>query len=101
MHQHMQGSVILLTIPHTPVKTTLSMSCIEVFTFTSDPFSPPHILVTCRWSFSGSILCLFIYGRASLAMEGKSVMPMEITFMNNGGNIFILDEFIGQMNSYT
>jgi hypothetical protein len=25
---------------------------------------------------------LFIYGRASLAMEGKSVMPMEITFMD-------------------
>jgi hypothetical protein len=25
---------------------------------------------------------LFIYGRASLAMEGKSVMPMEITYMD-------------------
>ncbi len=25
---------------------------------------------------------MFIYGRASLAMEGKSVMPMEITFMD-------------------
>jgi hypothetical protein len=37
---------------------------------------------------------LFIYGRASLDMEGKSVMPMEITFMDNGGNIFVLDEFI-------
>jgi hypothetical protein len=24
----------------------------------------------------------------------SSVMPMEITFMDNGGNIFILDEFI-------
>jgi hypothetical protein len=34
-------------------------------------------------------------------MEGKSVMPMEITFMDNGGNIFVLDEFIEQMNSYT
>jgi hypothetical protein len=33
-------------------------------------------------------------------MEGKSVVPMEITFMDNGGNIFVLDEFIGQMNSY-
>ncbi len=62
--------------------------------FTSDPFSPPHIRVSCRWSFSGSIFCLLIYGRASLAMEGKSVMPMEITFMDNGGNIFVLDEFI-------
>ncbi len=28
------------------------------------------------------------------------VVPMEITFMDNGGNIFILDELIGQMNSY-
>ncbi len=69
--------------------------------FTSDPFSPPHIQVSFRWSFSGSIFCLFIYGRVSLAMEGKSVMPMEITFMDNGGNIFVLDEFIEQMNSYT
>jgi hypothetical protein len=27
------------------------------------------------------------------------VVPMEITFMDNGGNIFVLDEFIEQMNS--
>jgi hypothetical protein len=27
------------------------------------------------------------------------VVPMEITFMDNGGNIFILDEFLEQMNS--
>ncbi len=53
--------------------------------FTSDPFSPPHIRVSCSLSFSGSILCLFIYGRASLAMEGKSVVPMEMTFMDNRG----------------
>ncbi len=33
-------------------------------------------------------------------MEGKSVMPMEITFMDNGGNIFILCEFMGYMNSH-
>jgi hypothetical protein len=56
--------------------------------------------VSCRWSFSGSIFCLFIHGRASLAMEGKSVMPMEITFMDNGGNIFVLEELIEQTNSY-
>jgi hypothetical protein len=43
---------------------------------------------------------LFIHGRASVAMEGKSVMLMEITFMDNGGNIFVLDEFKEQMNSY-
>ncbi len=60
--------------------------------FTSDPFSPPHIWVSCRWSFSGSIFCLFIYGRARLAVEGKSVVPMEITLMDNGGNIFVLCE---------
>jgi hypothetical protein len=29
---------------------------------------------------------------------GHFVVPMEITFMDNGGNIFVLDEFIGQMN---
>jgi hypothetical protein len=28
---------------------------------------------------SGAGLCLFIYGRASLTMEGKSNVPMEIT----------------------
>jgi hypothetical protein len=33
-------------------------------------------------------------------MEGKSVVPMEITFMDNGGNIFILCEFIDYMNLY-
>ncbi len=95
----MQGSAVLLTIPHAPVKTALSMSCIEVFTFYHDPFSPPHTRVSCRWSFSGSIFCLFIYGRASLAMEGKSVVPMEITLLDNGGNIFVLYEFIDYMNS--
>ncbi len=50
--------------------------------FTSDPFSPPHIWVSCRWSLFGSSFCLFIYGRASLVMEGKSVVPMEITFLD-------------------
>ncbi len=30
----------------------------------------------------------------------EGVVPMEITFMDNGGNIFVLDEFIEQMNSY-
>ncbi len=29
-----------------------------------------------------------------------TVVPMEITFINNGGNIFILYEFIDYMNSY-
>ncbi len=29
----------------------------------------------------GSSFCLFIYGRASLTLEGKSVVPMEIAFM--------------------
>jgi hypothetical protein len=33
-------------------------------------------------------------------MEEKSVVPKEITFVDNGGNIFALDEFIEQMNSY-
>jgi hypothetical protein len=30
----------------------------------------------------GSSFCLLIFGRVSLAMEGKSVVPMEITFMD-------------------
>jgi hypothetical protein len=30
----------------------------------------------------------------------SSVVPMEITFMDNGGHIFVLDEFIKQMNSH-
>jgi hypothetical protein len=33
-------------------------------------------------------------------MDGKSAMPMEITFMDNGGNIFVLCEFIDYMNPY-
>jgi hypothetical protein len=33
-------------------------------------------------------------------MERKSVVPMEITSLENGGNIFVFDEFIGQVNSY-
>ena len=43
---------------------------------------------------------MFIYGSANLAVEGKSVMPMEKTFMDNGGNIFVLCEFIDYMNLY-
>ncbi len=67
--------------------------------FTSDPFSPPHIRVSCRWSFSGSIFCLFIYGKASLAMEGMSVVPMEITFIDNGGKYNLYNEFT-EVNSH-
>ncbi len=33
-------------------------------------------------------------------MEGKSVVAMEITLMDSGGNIFVLYEFIEYMNSY-
>ncbi len=32
--------------------------------------------------------------------RANSVVPMEITFMDNGGNIFVLNEFIEQINSY-
>ncbi len=65
----------------------------EVFTFYLWSFSPPHIWVSCRWSFSGFIFCLFIHGRARLAMEGKSDVPMEITFMENGGKYNLYNEF--------
>jgi hypothetical protein len=33
-------------------------------------------------------------------MEEKSVVPMEVTYMDNGGNVFILKEFIEEMNSF-
>ncbi len=37
----------------------------------------------------GSSFYLFIYGRVSLAMEGKSVMRMEITYVDYGGYIHV------------
>jgi len=45
---------------------------------------------------------LFIYGRASLAMEGKSVVPMEITFMDNGGKhkSYYVNSWIIQIHVY-
>jgi hypothetical protein len=33
-------------------------------------------------------------------MEGKSAVPMEITLMDSGGNIFVLYGFIEYMNLY-
>jgi hypothetical protein len=33
-------------------------------------------------------------------LSGEAVMPIEITFMDNEGNIFALCEFIDYMNSY-
>ncbi len=47
-------------------------------------FSTSHSSELLVESF-GSSFCLFIYGRASLAMEGKSVMPMKMIFMIYGG----------------
>ncbi len=68
---------------HIPLwRQFLAWIVFEVSLFTSDPFSSPQIWVSCRWSFSGSSFCLFIYGRASLAMEGRSVLSMEITYMD-------------------
>ncbi len=32
--------------------------------------------------------------------DSPTVVPMEITFMVNGGNIFVLCEFIDYMNSH-
>ncbi len=65
---------------HIPLwRQFLAWIVFEVFNFTSNPFSPPHIWVSCRWSLSGSSFCLFIYGRASLTIQGKSVMPIERT----------------------
>jgi hypothetical protein len=33
-------------------------------------------------------------------MEGKSVVPMDITLMDSGGNEFVLYEFIEYVTSY-
>ncbi len=115
-HVHVNGNLIILLCEgitkhinvcrdlsycwpfHIPLwRQLLSWVVLRFSLFTSDSFSPPHIRVSCRWSFSGFSFCLFIYGRASLVMEGKSVVPMEITFMDNGGNIFVLYEFIDYM----
>ncbi len=53
---------------------------------------------TVFWVFRGHVMGIPAdYNDGSFA---TSVVPMEITFMDNGGNIFVLDEFIEQMNSY-
>ncbi len=39
-----------------------------------------------------------VFNRGGSGMEGH-VVPMQITFMDNGGNIFVLYEFIDYMNS--
>ncbi len=53
----------------------------EVLTFYLWSFSPPHNRVGCRWSSLRSSFGLFIYGRVILATEGKSVMPMDESFL--------------------
>jgi hypothetical protein len=35
-----------------------------------------------------------------VGVDAGPVVPIDITFMDNRGNIFVLDEFIEQMNSY-
>ncbi len=77
------GSCCIDLTFHIPLRRQFLAWIVSRFSlFTSDPFSLPHIQVSCRWSLVVSSFCLFIYGRASLAMEGKSVVPMEITFMD-------------------
>ncbi len=39
-------------------------------------------------------------GRARARARVRDVVPMEITFMDNGGYIFVLYEFIDYMNLY-
>ncbi len=83
MHQHMQVSALLLNHSTYPCEDNSKHGLYQEFHFLHMIlFSPPHIRVSCRWSLFGSSFCLFIYGRASLAMEGESVVPMEITFMD-------------------
>ncbi len=83
MHQHAQSSAVLLNHSTCPCEDNSWHRLYWGFHFLPlILFCPPHIRVSCRWSLFGTSFCLFIYGRASLAMEGKSVMPMEITYMD-------------------
>ncbi len=56
-------------------------------------------------SYFYQVVCLILYwqpdatGHVPCASE-YTVVPMEITFLDNGRNIFVLDELIEQMNSY-
>ncbi len=50
VHQHTQGSAVLLTIPHTPVKTVLSMNCIWGFLFLPLNFL---LHLTFKWVIGG------------------------------------------------
>ncbi len=68
---------------HIPLRRQFLSWIVSQFSpFISDPFSPPHIWVSFRWSLFEFRFCLFVYERVSLPMEGKTVVPMEITFMD-------------------
>ncbi len=72
---------------HIPLwRQFLAWIVFEVFTFYPwSFFSTSHSSELWVESFESSFH-LFIYGRASLAMEGKSLVPIEITFMDMEDN---------------
>jgi hypothetical protein len=61
-------------------------------------YNNPNCVVS-KQGFTQSDLPDPIHNETSIHMR-MTVMPMEITFMENGGNIFVLDESIEHMNSY-
>ncbi len=65
-----------------PWRQFLAWIVFEVFTFYLWSFFSTSHLSELQVEFSGSSFCLFTYGRVSLAMDGKSVMPTEITYMD-------------------
>ncbi len=68
---------------HVPLwRQFLAWIVFEVFTFYLWSFFFTSHSSELWVEFSGSSLCLFIHGRATLAMEGKSVVPTEITYMD-------------------
>ncbi len=56
----------------------------------------PHLACNCRSVTKCVEICVHV-----MPVSAEDVVPMEITFMDDGGNIFVLDEFIEYMNSYT
>ncbi len=77
--QQLQRFCHIVMIPLTPVKTTHLSSCNRGLfeLFTSCLLSPPlHFKERKVEFFKTNALFCSIHGRASLAMEGKSVVPM-------------------------
>ncbi len=100
-HQRTQRSVVSLNIPRTTVKTILSMDCIWGVHFL------PLILflhltfkLVVGWVFFIHFLFVHLWQSKS-HHGGKECRAHGNNFLNNGGNLFVLYEFIDYMNSYS